>query len=62
MNDGWIRPAAPEEFGDSLVAGGALGLIAGTALHMAGIGVVLGLIVGALVDSLVVLRKARVRA
>lgn len=61
MNDGWVRPTAPEDMGDSLVACGAIGLIAGTALHNPFIGVVCGLILGALADSLLVLRKERIR-
>lgn len=61
MNDGWIRPDAPEDLGDSVVAFGALGLIAGTALGNPSIGVICGLILGAMADGLLIVRAERVR-
>lgn len=61
MNDGWIRPSAPEDFGDSLVACGAVGLIAGTALGNAGLGVMFGLILGAMADAFFIVRNAPAR-
>jgi uncharacterized protein YqgC (DUF456 family) len=56
--DGWIRPSVREDFGDSLVACGALGLIAGTFLHNPSIGVIFGLILGAVVDAVLVVRQS----
>lgn len=62
MEDGWIRPEASEDFGDAVVAWGAVGLIAGTALGNPSFGVICGLILGAIADGLAVVRASHARA
>ncbi len=62
MNDGWLRPSASEDFGDAFIVSGSLGLIAGTALGNPSIGVICGLIAGAIADGFIVARAARAKA
>ncbi len=62
MTDQWLEPRVSEDFGDAFIAAGFLGLIAGTALGNPSMGVICGLIAGAVTDGLIVAKAERARS